>query len=87
MDALNDQNRPSPVETPSAAATPFPSVIRVLTHSLPSQAPECRVALCYFHRTLYILQRVMFDACSKIGAGRRSYRGALGSPPGGYGLH
>ncbi|MFB3119698.1 MAG: hypothetical protein ACE1Y2_04135 [Stenotrophomonas maltophilia] len=46
------------VEAPGPS--PFPSyTIQIITPTHPSDAPECLVALCCFHCTLYPVQRVI----------------------------
>ena len=45
------------VEAPGPS--PFPYTIQIITPTHPSDAPECHVALCCFHCTLYPVKRVI----------------------------
>ena len=45
------------VEAPGPS--PFAYTIQIITPTHPSDAPECEVALCCFHCTLYPVQRVI----------------------------
>ncbi len=40
-------------------SSPFPYTIQIITPTHPSDAPECEVALCCFHCTLYPVKRVI----------------------------